>query len=79
MHVDCGLDVDLRYRKILSSGGLLEKLFTFHCHTQSILRIACSRRLSPVLEGSFCVVSVPAARGDIHLDFSAQKVLSLTI
>lgn len=47
-HIDCRLDLDLSYCRKLSLERLLEKLFTLHCHIQSILRIVWSRRLSPV-------------------------------
>jgi hypothetical protein len=77
MHIDCRLDVDLSYCRKLSLERLLEKLFTLHYHIQLILRIAWSRRLSPVLEGAFHVISVPSACGDIHLEFSAKKVLAI--
>ena len=50
---------------------------TLHNHVRTILRIAWSRRLSPFLEGEFNIVLVPAAHGDILVDFSQQKVLQI--
>jgi len=61
----------------LSLRRLLNKLFTLHNNIHTITRIAWSRRLSPVLEGEFNVVSVPAARRDISIEFSQRNVLPI--
>jgi len=59
----------------LSLRRCLQKLFTLHHHIRSILRIAWSTRLSPFLEGQFDIIPVPAALGDISIQFSQQQVL----
>ena len=59
----------------LSLRQLLQKMFTFHHHIRSILRIAWTTRFSPFLEGHFEIVSVPAAPNDISIQFSQKQVI----
>jgi len=52
-------------------------MVSLHNHVQSILRIAWSHRLPLFLDRQFHVVPVPAAQGDIRLEFSTEEVLHI--
>ncbi|KIM39079.1 hypothetical protein M413DRAFT_19880 [Hebeloma cylindrosporum] len=56
----------------------LQKMLILHQHIRAILRIAWSTRLSPFLKGTFNIVPVPPTLRKLSVEFTPEKVFSVT-